>query len=142
MRVFMLGLLLLVTTSAHAHVALIGKCKELPLPGAAKRIHEVVNSNGTVSEAYDRDGDGRVDIEAVSHVLSAKINPASHEVEVHHHPWPFMYILDTDRDGEPDTSYVDRAGDGSCSKFEVYKEDLNNAGKAQKDNDSAPDGKL
>lgn len=117
-------LALLGTTPSYAHIGLIGRCPELPATAPVKRVHEVVNSNGTVSEGYDTNGDGLMDIEAVSHILQTKIDRERGEVHIDHHKYPFMYIIDIDQDHEPDRSYVDRGASGSCSDLHLYQEDL------------------
>lgn len=125
--------------ATESHMGLIGQCPALELPTAGKRLYEQINANGTVSEGYDTNGDNRIDVEAVSHQLQATIHPGSKEIEIQHSPFPFLYIVDTDKDGQPDASFVDTLGTGDCRGLRPYKEDFH---ESKPDTDSAPDARL
>jgi hypothetical protein len=70
-----------------------------------------VNPNGTVSEAYDSNEDGKIDIEAISSLDG---------VGSQHTALPFLYIMDMDYDGTPDAAWVDVLGTGECAGWVFY----------------------
>lgn len=119
----MLLAILVFVTKGYAHDTEILKCQKNLKVESVKKLDEHLNENGTISEAYDRNGDGKIDIEAISHILSVRKNTDS-TLTFEHAPHPFMYAVDTDYDGEPDLVYVDKSGTGKCEDIVLY-EDLN-----------------
>lgn len=102
-----LVVLLLVPAAISAHDHTLARC----LPGNWVKLGESINANGTISEAYDRNGDLRIDTEAVSS-LDGVGSAHSHQ--------PFLYLFDWDFDGVPNEAWVDILGDESCDGFRPY----------------------
>jgi hypothetical protein len=96
----------------------------------ANKIMELANENGTVSEYYDTNSDGRIDIEAISYARGTG-----------HTEYPFMYIVDINMDGRPDKSYVDIGGVGDCADIRFYQ-DLNSPKASWPDRDERHEGIL
>ncbi len=111
---------LLIASRSWGHDTEIIQCDKNLKVNKVKKIAENVNPNGTLSEAYDRNADGKVDIEAISHSLSIKKDDGS--VEIIHAEHPFLYVVDLDYDGEPDAVYVDKSGAGRCEDIVLYKD--------------------
>lgn len=102
--------LLLLRGSVPAHEAVLQACAG----GRADFRGEFAHANGTISEGYDRNGDGRVDVDAVSAQDGLGTG--------HHTALPFLYIVDLDFDGEPDVAISDLVGDGGCAGLRVYQD--------------------
>jgi hypothetical protein len=103
---------------ALAHDTEILQCDRNLKVESVKKLDERINPNGTVSEAYDRNGDGNIDIEAVSHIIASRQDGGA--VVYDHVPHPFLYIVDLDYDGVPDAVYVDKSGEGRCDDIVLY----------------------
>jgi hypothetical protein len=103
---------------AHGHSDVIVQCQNNLKVDHVTLVREWVNENGTLSEGYDRNEDGKVDIEAISYARVEKQD--SGVVVVSHHPFPFLYVVDLDYDGEPDAVYVDRHVEGRCDDVVPY----------------------
>jgi hypothetical protein len=101
-----------------AHDTEILQCDRNLKVESVKKLDERINPNGTVSEAYDRNGDGRIDIEAVSYIIASRQDGGA--VVYDHAPHPFLYIVDLDYDGVPDAVYVDKSGVGRCEDIVLY----------------------
>lgn len=111
-----ISVLLLMPLVAWSHDLEIKKCMKVE---TVQKVKEVLNENGTLSEAYDRNGDGKVDIEVISHLLAAKI---SDTIEYEHAEHPLLYVVDLDYDGVPDVVYVDKTGTGTCEDIVLYED--------------------
>ena len=83
----------------------------------ADKIGEVTNANNTVSEYYDTNRDGLVDIETLSYITDY-----DSQGELVHDRFPFMWIVDIDFDAVPDKSYVDVGGHGRCDEIHFYQD--------------------
>lgn len=121
-RLFALLIVPLIVTQCpapvYAHDSEILQCSgNLPIKSVTF-LYEEVNQNGTLSEYYDRNNDGKRDIEAVSHMDSVTLD--SGEVKVTHRPHPFLYIVDLDFDEDPDVVLVDKSGIGKCEDIVLY----------------------
>jgi hypothetical protein len=69
--------------------------------------------NGLVVESYDTDKDGKADLVTLSHDVIGSND---------HRPFPLFYLLDLDKDEQPDAIYVDREGNGFCSDIVLYED--------------------
>jgi hypothetical protein len=107
-------------TSAEAHETQIVQCDRNLKVEHVTKLGELLNENGTVSEFYDRNDDGRLDIEAVSHRGTA--DDDDRDTRIAHNRHPFFYIVDLDFDGTPDAAYVDIGGHGRCEDIRFYKD--------------------
>lgn len=102
-------------TPAHAHPDVILQCeKNIKISKAVPVGEPVIYENGMVGERYDRNGDGNVDIEALSIPLADQLqyNPVDSTVKYTHRRFPLFYAVDFDFDGQPDAVYIDRTEDG------------------------------
>ncbi len=99
---------LLWAVAVRAHDDIVKRCFESM--GPVVKLKELVNENGTVSEVYDRNGDGKIDIEVVSH----------HSENGGHREVPLLYIVDQNYDGEPDMVFIAPNGVGLCSDLKLY----------------------
>lgn len=103
-------------TPAYAHdTEIVGCDKNIKIAKVAF-VKAYVNSNGTYSEEYDRNGDGQTDIEAVSHITGTDGGKTVHNEH------PFLYFVDLDFDGQPDAVYVDKSGTGACGDIVLYRD--------------------
>lgn len=116
------GLLLVfgLAGKGHAHDTEILKCDKNLKVEQVKKLGENINPNGTISEAYDRNGDEFVDIEAISHVNITRQETGA--IVIDHAEHPFLYVVDLDFDGNPDMVYVDKSGLGKCEDIVLYKD--------------------
>lgn len=115
-----LMVLFAVMGKAFGHDGEILKCDWNKNISKVEKLAEHINPNGTLSEAYDRNGDGNVDIEAISHMLAAKQENGI--VVIEHSEHPFLYVVDLDYDGQPDAVYVDKSGVGKCQDIVLYED--------------------
>ena len=125
--------LVLLARTGHAHSVMIDACFRGPVP--AKKVGEQPNENGLLSELYDRNGDGQIDIEVMTPIKGGK-KAADGSIEYEHDSHPLFFAVDTSKDmtrGEPDTLYIDRYGKGQCSGIVIYK-DLTRPHMPDKDN--------
>lgn len=116
------AMLMTLVSPAYPHSAMIDACFRGPIP--AVKIGEQPNQNGLLSELYDRNGDGQIDIEVMTPIKNITKTQAGEPV-YHHDAHPLFYAVDTSKDmkrGEPDTLYIDKDGSGQCSKIVVYKD--------------------
>lgn len=96
-----LGMCLVITIAASGHDQVILQCSKNI---TVKEVHllETKNlENGMVSELYGRVAGGQPFIEALS-------VPKEDDT---HDPFPLFYFVDTNGDGQPDTTYEDLAWD-------------------------------
>jgi hypothetical protein len=113
---------LLLATTAWSHPVMIDACFRGPV--SAVKIGEKANENGLLSELYDRNGDGQIDIEIMTPIKGVK-QAGDKEPIYEHDSHPLFFAVDTSKDmtrGEPDTLYIDRYGKGQCSGIVVYKD--------------------
>lgn len=106
--------------TAFAHDTEILQCSKNLKVEQVKKLAENINPNGTLSEAYDRNDDGRIDIEAISHMSATGLESGVMIFE--HAEHPFLYVVDLDFDGIPDAVYVDKSGVGRCDDIVLYKD--------------------
>ncbi len=104
--------------SVEAHDEQLMACNHI----TSKKVGERLLANGLLAEEYDTDGDGKKDVVALSSITGQA--PAGGVGEVPHQLFPTFYIIDVDKDGQPDLVYVDVNGDGKCASVRLY-EDLN-----------------
>lgn len=111
-----MGLIVMLTVwgKAFGHDTEILQCSKNLKVEKVEKITENINPNGTLSEAYDRNGDGKIDIEAISHMSATKV--------FEHAEHPFLYVVDLDFDGQPDAVYVDKSGIGKCEDIVLYRD--------------------
>ena len=141
------------TPTATAHNAAILDCRENIVYTAADFLFG--ESDGTFwTEGYDTDGDGVMDVMAMSHMTGAAI--VNGEVVITHDPNPLFWMVDYElvetkggdttyyyevRDGEPDTVYIDKKGLGVCTDIVLY-EDLRDPATKAPDFDTLPGGHI
>lgn len=123
--------------TAFGHDTEILHCSKNLTVERVTKLGEVINPNGTLSEAYDRNDDEKIDIEAISYIHSTKLENGV--VILDHDAHPFLYIVDLDFDGRPDAVYVDKSGVGKCEDIVLYK-DLTKP--HQENKDEKPEGRL
>lgn len=125
-----LGLLaaVLLPMIAGAHETEILKCSKNLIVTSVSKVGDHINENGTISELYDRNGDGKLDIEAISYITDQQLKDDG-SVEFVHQDHPFLYVVDLDLDGQPDAAYIDKSGVGTCDDIVLYQ-DLNEPGSA------------
>lgn len=112
--------MLIVWGKAFGHDTEILQCSKNLKVEKVEKIAENINPNGTLSEAYDRNGDGKIDIEAISHMSATKLETGA--IVFEHAEHPFLYVVDLDFDGQPDAVYVDKSGVGKCDDIVLYKD--------------------
>jgi hypothetical protein len=132
---------LLAALPAQAHPDVILVCEKNLKVSHVSQVGETMQyENGLIGERYDRNGDGKIDIEALSipHAGEDKANIAA---KVEHRRFPLFYVVDVDLDGNPDAVYIDRTPDGvrdpkqHCANVVLY-EDLS---KGRGKEDPTPD---
>lgn len=106
----LLNLLVLGVTPAFGHLMTLD-CPALEQKKVAKMDNGQLLSNGMYAEAYDSDGDGVVDIVTLSHMVGDK-----------HDTHPVFYMVDLDKDGQPDQVFIDKVGKGKCSDIVLYED--------------------
>ncbi len=123
----------------HLHVGgptaaevITGCDRNLPVPHVVK-LGELIQENGTLSEYFDRNDDGRMDIEARS-IVTAIRREDDGTITVEHRDPPFQYVVDLDFDGAPDLVYHDIHGRGDCEDIHLYLDLRDPALKGQEHN--------
>jgi hypothetical protein len=117
----MIVLALFLPMPAKAHDAAILRCSNNLVVKHVTKLSETINSNGTVSEWYDRNGDGKPDIEAISSILKQIV------ISVRHQEHPIFWVVDIDFDGLPDKVFTDIHGEGRCDDIVLYRDLLRGA---------------
>lgn len=120
----------------YAHNEAIVLCDRNLVYNDAAKVGERLNENSTLSEYYDTNRDGKVDIETVSYGVEYDDTG-----EMYHSPYPFMFIVDLNFDEVPDKEYVDIGGHGRCDEIRFYK-DLSDAKAPWPDPDVKREGLL
>lgn len=119
------------STPALAHPEVILKCdRNLKVDRVQLVQDPVVLDNGMISERYDRNGDGNVDIETLSIAVSddAEYNPTDGAYKFVHRRFPLFYVVDLDYDGQPDAVYIDQTAEGvndpkgHCDNVVLYED--------------------
>ena len=110
----------LVASTVDAHPIMVDACFKGTAPTV--KMGEVPHENGLLSELYDRNGDGKIDIETLTPIKGIEIGKDGQPVYVHD-GHPLFFLVDTKMDKqEHDTVYVDRYGKGQCSGIVTYKD--------------------
>lgn len=82
----------------------------------ADKVGESVIENGMLAEAYDTDGDGKIDLETLSVVMGTDDKGLTHK------SFPVFYWIDRNGDGKVDYVYIDKYGDGFCESIVLYSD--------------------
>lgn len=80
-----------------------------------------VMPNGLMTEAYDTNGDGKIDLEIQSVIEDTVFDKDASEIRVTHKSLPLFWVYDNNYDGAPDVVYHDKHGEGRCEDIVVYK---------------------
>lgn len=96
--------------AAYAHDGVVARCFGSSHPAL---ISSQKNANGTLSETYDRNGDGKLDIEVISTTRNGDQGDE-------HNPHALLFVVDQNYDGDPDVVLIDPVGVGACRDLFVY----------------------
>jgi len=133
-----IGSLVLATTcvlsqEAAAHSAAITECRNNIIYDEAVLLEETLQS-GYWAEHYDTNGDGKLDVMALSHILDMQTREDG--VYYKHDPNPVFWMVDrqefdttgdglpdtVEYDGDPDTVFIDINGEGNCDDIKFYQD--------------------
>lgn len=103
------------------HAYEIVACRGNLVINKAQLISEEPLENGLYAERYDTNGDGKVDIIALSTIIATR-KDGEDVVILTHAEHPTFYMVDLDYDDTPDVLYVDKGPGGRCEDIVLYRD--------------------